>query len=83
MSQRWSKRSWDASPGAVLVKETGQMARDAGLVDITLTEKRDYVATMTDWNDPLFRKILETLPAGAKMSDFVTSLYVSAKKPLA
>ncbi len=69
--------------GAVLVKETERMARDAGLVDITLTEKRDYVDTMTDWNDPLFRKIMESLPPGTKMSEFVTSLYVTGKKSLA
>jgi hypothetical protein len=59
------------------------MARDAGLADITLTEKRDYVDTMTGWNDPLFRKIMETLPPGTKMSEFVTSLYVTGKKSLA
>jgi arsenite methyltransferase len=69
--------------GAVLVKETERMARDAGLMEITLTEKRDYVDTMTDWNDPLFRTIMESLPPGTKMSEFVTSLYVTGKKSLA
>ena len=69
--------------GAVLAKETERMARNAGLVDITLTEKRDYVDTMTDWKDPLFRKILESLPPETKMSEFITSLYVTATKSLA
>lgn len=69
--------------GAVLVKETGRMAREAGLDNITLTEKQGYVEALTDWKDPLFKRILENLPSGAKMSDFVTSLYVSATKPLA
>ncbi|HRT64802.1 MAG TPA: arsenite methyltransferase [Candidatus Hydrogenedentes bacterium] len=69
--------------GAVLVKETDRMAREAGLDNITLTEKQGYVEALTDWKDPLFKKILENLPPGAKMSDFVTSLYVSATKPLA
>jgi len=68
--------------GAVLVKETEQMVRDAGLVDITLTEKHDYVDKMIDWKDPLFRKIMENLPPGAKISEFITSLYVTAKKSL-
>lgn len=69
--------------GAVLVKDTERMAVDAGLVNIELEEKRDYVDKMTDWNDPLFHKILNSLPADARMGDFVTSLYVSARKPLA
>ena len=68
--------------GAVLVKETERMAAKAGLVNIVLEEKNGYVDMMADWK-PLHRKVLEMLPAGAKMSDFVTSLYVSAKKPLA
>jgi hypothetical protein len=69
--------------GAILVKETERMAREAGLDNITLTEKQGYVEALTDWKDPLFKKVLENLPPGAKMSDFVTNLYVSAKKPLA
>jgi arsenite methyltransferase len=68
--------------GAVLVKETEGMAKDAGLVDIKLTEKPGYVDMMTDWNDPLFRKIMDTLPPGTKMSEFITSLYVTGKKSL-
>lgn len=69
--------------GAVLITDTERMAAEAGLVGVKLEEKIGYVDMMTDWNDPLFRKILEMLPADAKMSDFVTSLYVSANKPLA
>jgi hypothetical protein len=69
--------------GAVLVSETEQMVNDAGLTEVVLTEKRDYVDSMTDWNDPLYRKILERIPAGTKMGEFVTSLYVAAKKPSA
>ncbi|HOV73289.1 MAG TPA: arsenite methyltransferase [Candidatus Hydrogenedentes bacterium] len=68
--------------GAVLVKETERMARDAGFMDIELTEKRGYVDTMTDGNDSLFRKVMEKLPPGTKMADLVTSLDVSATKPV-
>jgi SAM-dependent methyltransferase len=67
--------------GAVLVSETEQMARAAGLVDIVLTPKSNYVAGMTDWNDPLYRQILEHLPAGVKPADYITSLEVQARKP--
>lgn len=67
--------------GAVLVTETEGMARAAGLVDIELTPKSDYVAGMTDWNDPLYQEILTHLPAGARATDYITSLEVRARKP--
>jgi SAM-dependent methyltransferase len=67
--------------GAVLVDETDRMAREAGLVDIVLTRKDGYVDSMTEWQDPLYRKIREQMPTDAKPSDFVTSLYVAARKP--
>ncbi|MGE5294520.1 MAG: arsenite methyltransferase, partial [Solirubrobacterales bacterium] len=66
--------------GAVLVEETRTMAEAAGLVEIQLNPKSGYVDAMTDWNDPLYRKIMERLPAGAKMGGYVTSLEVTAKK---
>lgn len=66
--------------GAVLVKDTEKMAADAGLVQIALEEKNGYIDMMTNWNDPLFRAILDALPPGTKMSDFVTSLNVGARK---
>ena len=68
--------------GAVLVSETERMVKEAGLADIRLNAKKDYLEAMTDWQDPLYVKILEHLPAGTKASDYVTSLEVSARKPL-
>jgi arsenite methyltransferase len=67
--------------GAVLASETGQMARSAGLQDIVLKSKPGYIEAMTGWEDPLYRKIVEHLPAGSKASDYVTSLEVQARKP--
>ena len=67
--------------GAVLAGETRRMAEAAGLADIELTPKPGYVASMTDWNDPLYKKIVEHLPAGSKPSDYITSLSVTARKP--
>jgi hypothetical protein len=58
------------------------MARAAGLVDIVLTPKSDYVTGLTDWNDPLYRQIVEHLPAGAKPADYITSLEVQARRPV-
>jgi SAM-dependent methyltransferase/protein-tyrosine-phosphatase/quercetin dioxygenase-like cupin family protein len=66
--------------GAVLVEETRAMAAAAGLSDLVLTPKPQYIDAMTDWQDPLYRKIIERLPAGSKASDFITSLDVSARK---
>jgi hypothetical protein len=67
--------------GAVLVSETERMVREAGLAEIQLNAKKDYLKAMTDWQDPLYLKIIEHLPAGAKAGDYVTSLEVSARKP--
>ena len=66
--------------GAVLVGETERMAREAGLTDIVLTKKPDFLKAKADWNDPLYRKIAEHLPAGTEAADFVTSLEIEARK---
>lgn len=67
--------------GAVLVAETERMAREAGLTDIVLTKKSDFLKAKADWNDPLYRKIAEHLPPGTNAADFVTSLEIKARKP--
>lgn len=69
--------------GAVLVEETERLARDAGLTDIVLTRKSDFLKTRADWNDPLYKKIAEHLPPGTDAADFVTSLEIQARKPQA
>ena len=68
--------------GAVLVNETERMAREAGLTAIRLNPKKDYVAAMSDWGDPLYKKIVEHLPAGSGPGDYITSLEVTARKPV-
>jgi arsenite methyltransferase len=68
--------------GAVLVDETRAMIDAAGLVDVTLQAKPEYVDAMSSWEDPLYRRIVEQLPAGSKASDYITSLDVSARKAL-
>jgi len=67
--------------GAVLVEETRTQATAAGLDNIVLTAKCEYIGAMTNWQDPLYRKIVESLPTGTKPSDFITSLDISAVKP--
>lgn len=66
--------------GAVLVDETRRQMVEAGLSEIVLTSKPQYVEAMTDWQDPLYEKIIASLPAGSKPSDFITSLDIAARR---
>ncbi len=66
--------------GAVLIEETRSQMQAAGLSDIVLTPKPEYVKAMTDWQDPLYRKIVESLPAGTAPADYITSLDISARR---
>jgi len=68
--------------GAVLVDETREMIREAGLVDAVLNPKAEYIQQMSEWADPLYQEISENLPAGMTLVDFVTSLNIEARKPL-
>lgn len=67
--------------GAVLVSDTERMAKEAGLTDIVLNAKSAYIDGMVDWQDPLYQKIIASLPAGTKPGEYITSLEVTARKP--
>jgi len=67
--------------GAVLIEETQRMMRAAGLSEIRLTQKPDYVRTLGELQDPLYREIVGHLPPGTTAADFITSLDISARKP--
>lgn len=67
--------------GAVLVPETERMAQAAGLTDMVLNKKSDFLKAKADWNDPLYRKIAAHLPAKTNAADFITSLEIQARKP--
>jgi len=66
--------------GAVLVDETERMLRSAGLSSIVLKKKPEYVRALQSFEDPLYSKIAEHLPAGTTVADFLTSLDVEARK---
>jgi len=66
--------------GAVLVEETRTMLEQTGFTSITLTPKPEYVRSMQDWNDPLYKQIAEALPQGEEMAHYVVSLSVEARK---
>jgi SAM-dependent methyltransferase len=69
--------------GAVLVSDTEQMMRAAGLVDVQLKPKPEYVRSVMSFEDPLYRKIVENLPQGTTPADFITSLDIQGRKGLA
>ncbi len=69
--------------GAALVEESRAWAKAAGLADVQLTRKGDYLATLESMGDPLYAEITRQLPAGRTAKDYVTSLLVAAKKPAA
>lgn len=67
--------------GAALIEDTDRMMRDAGLVNVQLRPKPEYVRTLESFQDPLYAKIAAELPANTRVSDYVTSLDISARKP--
>ena len=66
--------------GAVLVDEYRAMVEAAGLVDVKLTPKPEYVEALSRFEDPLYRKIADALPAGTTAADYITSLDVQATR---
>jgi len=68
--------------GAVLVDDTRTMAVDAGFEEVCIEDKPGAVESMTDWNDPLYRTVLAALPAGERLAEYVTSVNITARKPV-
>ena len=67
--------------GAPLVTETERMMREAGLVEISLEPKADYVETMRLEKSPLYEQIAAHIPEGTTPADYVTSLNIRRAKP--
>lgn len=66
--------------GAELVDDVRAAVLDAGLVDLAMTAKPQYVEAMTNWQDPLYNKIEGALPEGEAISDYVVSLDIAARR---
>jgi hypothetical protein len=66
--------------GAALVDETRAMLERAGFTSIVLTPKPDYVRSMQDWNEPLYKDIADALPQGEELAEYVVSLDIEARK---
>ena len=67
--------------GAVLVDETIEMAKNAGLADIKIEEKVYNIDVMADCSDPLYREAKQFLPKDKKLSDYIVSINITAYKP--
>lgn len=68
--------------GAVLVDDTRRMMREAGLADIRLSPKPEYVRALESFQDPLYARIAAELPGKARVADYITSLDIAAVKPM-
>jgi Methylase involved in ubiquinone/menaquinone biosynthesis len=66
--------------GAALVEETRALLEKTGFTSITLTPKLDYVRSMQDWNDPLYKQVAEALPKGEELADYLVSMSIEARK---
>jgi len=67
--------------GAAMASDTKRMMKEAGLTEVALTPKREYMEALAPSQDPLYRKILAAMPKGTRPSDYATSMYISARKP--
>jgi SAM-dependent methyltransferase len=66
--------------GAELIEETERHIAHVGLARAIINSKPQYVEAMTDWQDPLYRKIAEALGPGEGIAAYVTSIDISAWK---
>ena len=65
--------------GASLVTEIQSMLEETGFTEISLSSKPEYIDSMVASEDPLYIKIASNLPQASKVSDYVTSLDISAR----
>jgi arsenite methyltransferase len=66
--------------GAITIDETISMAKKAGLKKIEVVEKVYNIDVMADCNDPLYKQVQEFMPKGAKLSDYIVSVDITAYK---
>lgn len=66
--------------GACLIDEMRDDMQAAGLREISIVSKPEYIEAMTNWADPLYVKIIAALPKGTKVSEYVTSADVTARR---
>lgn len=67
--------------GAALVEDLRFQMLTAGLEQVSLTPKPEYVKALVEADDPLYQKVAAELPAGKTAADYITSVDISARKP--
>ncbi len=67
--------------GAALLADIRTMMSDAGLTEIRLDPKPNYIKTLGELKDPIYRTVAAKLPASATLDEFITSVDISARKP--
>jgi AhpD family alkylhydroperoxidase len=67
--------------GAVLIADTEVMIKAAGFRSFDFDRKSGFIDKVAQWNDPLYRAIIDMLPKGEKLGSYITSLGISAVKP--
>jgi len=65
--------------GADLIDDVRAAVLDAGLNDLHMTAKPQYIEAMTNWQDPLYKKVAAALPEGSHVGDYVVSLDIAAR----
>lgn len=66
--------------GAALIADNIRWAKEAGLSNIQVNEKSGYIDGMVQWEDPLYKAIIDSLPPGTKLSDYIVSMELTATK---
>jgi len=69
--------------GAAPVDEALAWMRAAGLVDVGARLESDDLDAMENSSDPLYQRLREVLPAGARAPDDVASAEFTATRPRA
>jgi len=67
--------------GAVLIDQTVDMAKQAGLDNLTIEQKAYEIDVLADCNDPLYHEVKNALGENRKLSDYVVSINLTAVKP--
>ena len=66
--------------GAILVDEYRKMVKKSGLKNVRIELKPEYVASLEQFNDPLYRQIVKKLPKGTTAADYISSVDVTAER---
>jgi arsenite methyltransferase len=66
--------------GAILIDDTKKILNEIGFSSCVFTAKPGYVEQMVEWQDPLYMKIIEHLPANDHISNYVSSFDIEVVK---